>query len=273
MATITITEILGGDNIAASRVVINNNFTLLQNAVNTLETRLNTSYVPGGALNVGDVQVLKYTRAASVVTFLNQGSAQIDGNLSLGTATNSSTLTVTGNADITANLDADGDVTFNNTAGTAGTNVLTNYLQNIENDSYAHEQLYGVTTKSPLLNVQTLTGVLSNDIDVNTRYVHLDVSTVTAPNNILVLPLPSALNDGQIITLLFDSVAPTNLQFEINNSAGFAPAFSNTTLAANIILNDNINSTTAKFRGIWIDLAVTSNGWIVIGAHGDVTYF
>ena len=56
MATVTITEILGGDNIAASRIVLNNNFTLLQNAINTLETRLNTSYVPGGSLNVGDVQ-------------------------------------------------------------------------------------------------------------------------------------------------------------------------------------------------------------------------
>jgi len=69
MATITITEILGGDNIAASRVVLNNNFTLLQNAINTLETRLNTSYVPGGSLNVGDVQVLKYTRAITTNNF------------------------------------------------------------------------------------------------------------------------------------------------------------------------------------------------------------
>ena len=45
MATITITEILGNDNIAGSRVTINDNFKKVANAINTLETYLDTSFV------------------------------------------------------------------------------------------------------------------------------------------------------------------------------------------------------------------------------------
>ena len=114
MATVTITEILGGDNIAASRIVLNNNFSLLQNAINTIETRLNTSYVPGGSLNVGDVQVLKYNRAVTQNIFLLQASGQIDGNLSLGTPTNNSTLGVTGFLTVSQDLTVNRIVGFTN---------------------------------------------------------------------------------------------------------------------------------------------------------------
>lgn len=268
MATVTITEILGGDNIAASRIILNNNFTLLQNSINTLETRLNTSYVPGGSLNVGDVQVLRYNRAASVNLFLCQGSAQIDGNLNLGTPTNSSTLGLTGAATISSTLTVDGAVTFNNTANT---DTFINDLQYIGNDSETNEQWSAANSKSLAVNVQVAVGVLP--IIDTVRVMHLDVSTATTAN-VLTLPAVGTVNAGQIVSLVFDTNAPSNLTFELDNATNFDPAFDNTAIGSNIILNTTLNSQTdAKFTGIWIDLVAGANGWKVIGAHGDVTYY
>ena len=268
MATVTITEILGGDNIAASRIVLNNNFTLLQNAINTLETRLNTSYVPGGSLNVGDVQILRYNRAASVNLFLCQGSAQIDGNLNLGTPTNSSTLGLTGAMTISSTLGVDGAVTFDNVSDT---DTFINNLRYVGNDSEANEQWYAANSKSPSVNTQVVSGVLP--ITSTVRVLHLDVSTASS-FNVLTLPAVGTVNDGQLVTIVFDTAAPSNLQFELDNSSNFDPAFDNTALGSNIILNTTLNSQTdAKFTGIWIDLVAGTNGWKVVGAHGDVTYW
>ena len=271
MATVTITEILGGDNIAASRIVLNNNFSLLQNAINTIETRLNTSYVPGGSLNVGDVQVLKYNRAVTQNIFLLQASGQIDGNLSLGTPTNNSTLGVTGFLTVSRDLTVNRIVGFTNTPGNL---TFTNSLRNIEDDSYAHTQWYAGTTKSPVVNIQTVLGILP--VTKSTRVMHLDASAVTATNNILVLPTYTTLNNGQIFTLVFDTPSLSNLTYEIDNSTNWDPAFDNSalsTLSGNIVLNNTFNSLSdARFKGIWIDIAVGTFGYKVIGAHTDVVY-
>jgi len=268
MATVTITEILGGDNIAASRIVLNNNFTLLQNAINTLETRLNTSYVPGGSLNVGDAQILKYNRAVTQNIFLLQASGQIDGNLSLGTPTNNSTLGITGFLTVSQTLTVGEAVSFTNVSGTS---VFANNLQNVADDSFAHSQWYAATTKSPIVNVQTALGILP--VDKKTKVMHLDVSSVVSPNNTLVLPNPASLTQGQIFTLVFDTQSLSNLTYEIDNTTNWDPAFSNATLGSNIILNNTFNSLTdARFKGIWIDIVVGNTGYKVVGAHVDVTY-
>jgi len=70
MAVITITEILGGDNIAGSRLTLNDNFKKLANAINTIEKRLDTSFNPGGSLNVGNALIRKYTNAATTQILL-----------------------------------------------------------------------------------------------------------------------------------------------------------------------------------------------------------
>lgn len=277
MATITITEILGGDNIAASRIVLNNNFTLLQNAVNTLETRLNTSYVPGGSLNVGDVQILKYNRAVSTNLFLCQASAQIDGNLSLGTPTNASTLSLTGSISATAASTVNGGVTFDNTAN-AGADTFTNFLSTTVNDSESNLQWYAATVKSPVVLTQSLVSPYSLTITQNMNIVHLDVAAYTgsSPNNVNTFQLPNVTSvaQGQIITLVFDNNTSTAGTFALDNSVNFDPAFDNTALGANIILNTTItaSNTDARFKGIWITLMAGINGWKVIGAHADVTY-
>jgi hypothetical protein len=283
MATVTITEILGGDNIAASRIVINNNFTLLQNAINTLETRLNTSYVPGGSLNVGDAQILKYNRPVTQNIFLVQASAQIDGNLSLGTPTNNATLGITGFLTVSEDLTVADDVTFSNTGSN---NVFTNNLSTVTNDSDADTQLYSVTAKNPVFLSQSATLL---PITVNTRVLYLNVAAYTgvAPNNVAAWTLPAVgsanVVNGQKVIIRFDnafSAAGTaGTVFELDNTTNFDPAFNNaavTTTSGNIELNSNINPdvTTGdeRFKGIWIELVAASTGWRVVGAHTDVLY-
>ena len=274
MATVTITEILGGDNIAASRIVINNNFTLLQNAINTLETRLNTSYVPGGSLNVGDAQILKYNRPVTQNIFLVQASAQIDGNLSLGTPTNNATLGITGFLTVSQDLTVADDVTFSNTGSN---NVFTNNLPTVADDAYAETQHYAAGTKNPQVLTQSLTGpsyVLP--ITTATRVLHLNVAAYTGvgPTNIDTFQMPSvaSVRPGQIVTIVFDTVAGAAGTFDIDNSVNFDPAFTNAALGNNIVFNTSFVATSNKFRGIWIDLVAGTNGWKVIGAHSDVNY-
>lgn len=277
MATVTITEILGGDNIAASRIVINNNFTLLQNAINTLETRLNTSYVPGGSLNVGDAQILKYNRPVTQTIFLVQASAQIDGNLSLGTPTNNATLGITGFLTVSEDLTVADDVTFSNTGSN---NVFTNNLSTIVNDSKADLQWYSVGTKNPIVATQSLGAPYVLPITTATRVLHLSVAAFTGvgPTNIDTFQLPSvaSVNNGQIVTLVFDDNTAAAGTFELDNTVNFDPAFDNSVLTTpngNIVLNNTLPSDTdARFKGIWIDLMAGANGWKVIGAHVDALY-
>jgi hypothetical protein len=275
MATVTITEILGGDNIAASRIVINNNFSLLQNAINTLETRLNTSYVPGGSLNVGDVQILKYNRAVTQNIFLLQGSGQVDGNLSLGTPTNNSTLNVTGNIQASLDLTVDENVTFSNTSGAS---LFVNLLSTSTNDSQSDVQQYQVTSKNPTFLSQTATVL---PITSNTSVLYLDVVAYTGvgPTNISAWTLPSVgtVNSGQQVTVRFTNAFSTaSTVFELDNSINFDPAFDNAAISGNIQLNSTIASDAVsadtRFQGIWIDLVASLSGWRVIGAHPDVTY-
>lgn len=262
MAVVTITEILGGDNIAASRVVINNNFTLLQNAINTLETRLNTSYTPGGALNVGSIQALKYTRAISTNIFLVQASAQIDGNLSLGTATNPSTLALTGSATVSQALTIDGNVNFDNDGDTK---VFTNSAQNIVNDSFSNAQWYGPTTKQQEQVVST-GGAHSVVITDNTNVIRLDIQNVVAAT-ILTMPDASTVTAGQIVTLAFDSAYQTaaNRAFTLATT-NMDPAY-----GTNLALNNAVDSSTDAIGKCWITLVAATNGWRVIGASPSVT--
>ena len=285
MATVTITEILGGDNIAASRIVINNNFSLLQNAVNTLETRLNTSYVPGGSLNVGDAQVLKYSRPITQNIFLVQASAQIDGNLSLGTPTNNSTLAITGFVTVSQDLTVADDVAFTNVGSN---NNFNNSLPTITDDAEADLQMYTTSAKNPVFLSQSA-AILPITLATRVLWIDLAAYTGVVPFNIAAWSLPSVASPtvrlGQKIIIRFvpnTHAGPNYVQFSLNNATNFDTAFNFTSVSSpagsNIILNATLQgnpalATNLGFFGIWIELVAAVSGWRVIGAHGDVTYF
>lgn len=262
MAVVTITEILGGDNIAASRVVINNNFTLLQNAINTLETRLNTSYTPGGSLNVGSIQALKYTRPVTTNIFLVQASAQIDGNLSLGTATNNATLGITGLVTVSQSVTVDGDVEFANDGDTM---VFTNSAQTVINDSFSNAQWYGPTTKQAKQLIAT-GGADNISISDNTNVIRLDITNVVAATA-LSMPDATTVTPGQVVTLAFDS----DYQTAANRAFTLATANLDPAYTSALALNNGVDSSTDAIGKCWITLVAANNGWRVIGASPSVT--
>lgn len=273
MATITITEILGGDNIAASRVVLNNNFSLLQNAINTLETRLNTSYVPGGSLNVGDAQILKYTRSIATNIFLVQASAQIDGNISIGTPTNPGNLTLTGATTVGDAITVGGAVNFTDSVTNQ---YFTNDLRTISTSAFSNVQWYDQATA---VDTQALLGDLTTVITNDTRVLHLNIATYTgvAPfdHNTFILPAANTLDNGQIITLAFSTTSGTTGIFSLDNTTVlgvFDPAFDNAAVAGGIVFNSSIQSTDSRFTGIWMTLIAGPTGWKVIDSHIDGTY-
>lgn len=103
MAQLVIQDILSSDNVAVSRSVISSNFKVLVDGINKIETYLNTS-PNGGTLNIATLTVNKYSRPITDIIFTIQASANIAGNLTLGTVGQGTTLTI--NSIPTFNYDA-----------------------------------------------------------------------------------------------------------------------------------------------------------------------
>jgi hypothetical protein len=93
MATYTITDILGSDNMASSRKEIASNFKILADGLNKTETFLNSS-PSGGELNIANVLVKKYTKTTTDTIFTCE-AGMAAANLAL-----SETLSVTGTSSL-----------------------------------------------------------------------------------------------------------------------------------------------------------------------------
>jgi len=279
MATITITEILGSDNLAGSRITLNNNFKTLQNAVNTIEQRLNTSYVPGGSLNVGDALIKKYTRPTTQIIFVVEASGQIQGDLYVVGATNT-----TGSVGIATALNVAGNVIFSNSASpTPNTYTLDNALRVIASNGYAHEQFYTANTYSPVVSPNALTASPSNtlrELDAtsfwNRRVIHIDLSANTGiATDCLSLRLPAVTNPnveyGQIVTFSIDVPAggvsaPATDIFTIDNT-NLDPIYTTP-----IPFNYDGSTVTPELNVVdiqksYISFCAAQTGWKVISAH------
>jgi hypothetical protein len=280
MATITVTEILGSDNLAGSRITINNNFKTLQNGVNAIEQRLNTSFSPGGSLNVGDALIKKYTRPLNAVIWVCEASGQVQGDLAIVGATNT-----TGSVTVGQALNANGNVVFANSATpSAGTYTLNNALRIIEKNGYSHEQLYSANTYSSAIAPNAIPVVLPSTntdryLDTtnfwNRRVIHLDLSLYTGlPTdcNVIVLPLVSlaSVSQGQLITIVVDVEAtsvgvPGSDKFYIS-STNLDPIYT-----ANIPLNFDgttvVDLDNADIKKTFITFYAGQNGWKVLSAH------
>jgi len=83
MARITIQDILGTDNVGASRPVIMSNFKILADAINRMQAFLNTS-PSGGQLNVGSLNIERFSQPITTELLRLEASARIDGRLRVG---------------------------------------------------------------------------------------------------------------------------------------------------------------------------------------------
>lgn len=267
MATITLTEILGGDNIAGSRLTINDNFKRVSNAINTLETRLDTSFTPGGALNVGNAIIKKYTNAATQQIFTCEATGLFQGNLNVSLG-----LGVTQSVSAGLDLNVSRNITFDGAAtggGSFTSNVVSSFGRAIVN-----QQLYNSITTAPTLNPQTLAGggttrVLSTSL-VNYSVLRINLSTYTPTtvpaNNCRQITLPAVgtanVRNGQTLTIIIDSVAGESLTQGFKISSTNLATGTDITFGGSTTINPNSND----IKKLAITLFADTAGWRVLSS-------
>ena len=282
MATITITEILGNDNIAGSRVTINDNFKKVANAINTLETYLDTSFVPGAALNVGSALIKKYTRPITDQIFSCEATGLFGGNLNVG-----QDLGVTRDFTVSRNQTVHGNFTLDGTVGTSA--AFTSKIPFSQDSAIISPQLNASVTASNRLIVdpQTLTAPSSTATARNipttasfkkVSVIRLNWSTYTnvGTNNCneIILPSISDANvaQGQIITLIVDAV-PTTSTAGISFSLGLNTLDSTPGTYTSVKFNDAgatipVLNNDPRIRQAAITLYADNTGWRILSSVG-----
>ena len=278
MAVITVTEILGGDNLAGSRITINDNFKKVTNAINTLETRLDTSFVPGGSLNVGNALIRKYTNPTSAQIFDCEATGQFQGNLNV-------LLDVSVTQSISAGLDVTAGRNINFT-GSSGSGTFLSSIFSEFRTGFALTQLGAQTIAAPTLNPQTLlpAGNISRNITaslVGYTVLRLDLSTYNSAtvDNCEEIVLPAVgigATLGQVITVIVDATSPLAIGggFKISNT-NFDPGY---TLPIAIGVGP-FGTDDVRIKKVAITLFADAAGWRVlniaqpnVGVSPDVTY-
>jgi hypothetical protein len=280
MATITITEILGTDNIAGSRPTINDNFKKVAAAINTLETYLDTSFVPGAALNVGSALVKKYTRPITDQIFTCEATGLFGGNLNVG-----QDLGITRDFTVGRNQTVHGNLTLD---GTVGINsIFTSTIPVSVDASLINQQFYnglgggvnGLNIDTQALTAPTTTSVTRN-ITTTTSFPKVSVIrlswlnfTNTGTNNCTAVQLPAVsdanVKKGQIITLLVDAVPVAStaaIDFELsttNLDSSYASVKFNDSGAVVPVLNND-----TRIRQAAITLYADSTGWRILNSVG-----
>ena len=275
MATITITEMLGTDNIAGSRPTINDNFKKVAAAINTLETYLDTSFVPGAALNVGSALIKKYTRPVTDQIFTCEATGLFGGNLNVG-----QDLGITRDFTVGRHQTIHGNVTLDGTNGI--TSIFTSSIPFSQDSAIISPQLNaGLTTNSLVIDTQALTSPTSTSttrlITTTTSFPKVSVIrlswanfTGAGSNNCTAIDLPPVsdgnVKAGQIITLLVDAPAPlgttaVNLELSVTNldAAYSSVKFNNDPVVA---------ADDARIRQAAITLYADSTGWRILNSVG-----
>jgi hypothetical protein len=261
MATITLTEVLGTDNVALSRTILNQNFSTVSNAINTLELYLNTTPA-GAALSVGSVLINQGANSVNDPLFTNEGSGVFLGNLSVQQDLNLPT----------GNLTVGGGVTFSNgliltgtgpnpvfTIGTLATPVDVYHVAGMKID-----QQFGNTIATPA-HQETQLGSGIFEIDVEDKYIiYLDYINynIANPDAANITRLTGTAEIGQKLFIQISGAPAGGGTFEIDN-AGFLPQYT-----ANIPFS---GANPDELKKLWIEVIYLAGGWKVIGSHPSMT--
>lgn len=281
MATISLIDLLGTDNVAVSRTDINKNFQTVENSVNTLETYLNTTPA-GGALSIGSATLTLGANPIGTNLLVNQGSASIAGNLAVGLD-----LALTGSANITANASIDGSLTLTGSgitpALTVGSAAIVPFT--LQNVIFVETQLANAT---PINTVHTDggagTGLVQIDISSgsgNERKILLDYASFSNGDGTRAnfVELTGSATFGQKLWIGIEEVSsdliPEGIYIAL---AGFNAKYDDLGLQTPAQLTPDINAafqftaaTLNGYRRLWVELLYRSDStWEVIGAHPSI---
>jgi hypothetical protein len=283
MATVTITEILGSDNIAGSRITINSNFSNLATAINNIETRLDTSFSPGGSLNVGNALIKRYTNPTSSQIFTCEATGLFQGNLNV-----SLDMSISQALAIGTNVTVGGNVTFDDSATSGG--LFHSELPFELDASYINPQLGGTgSTNAYAINPQTLSQSPSSTVRGITAganfpkigVIRLDFSTynpASAATSCTTIQLPDVsapnVKSGQEITVIIDHAAgtgTTGAQFGISNTY-FAPGYTGNILLGGTAVGIDSDDFCLRKLAVTVYADTSVGGWRVLNATPNVTY-
>jgi len=252
MATITLQEILGSDNIALSRPVINSNFTILKNAVNTLETYLNTS-PNGGELEINKITLDIGTGSITDVNFISKTSGRFEGNLQV-----LKELTV----EEVCNLN-DSLIIKNNTT-IERNNSTINYFDVQTRAKF--EDLVNIDVDDTTITVNEATAA-----EINVK----EYGTITKQGkNVLNIDL---LGDGSIVAPVIllgegDTGQVLFIKFPIAQTALTTYEFANSNFDPMYTSNLSISGTSNQMKKTTLMLVYSSTGWIVLNIFGPASY-
>ena len=284
MATVTITEILGSDNIAGSRITINTNFSNLATAINTMQTYLDTSFTPGASLNVGNALIKKYTNPVTAQIFTCEATGLFQGNLNV-----SKTLSITEALNVGTDMTVSGNVVFDDAATGGGT--MVSELPFDLDAAFSSPQLDGQSgSNAYLLNPQTLSQSPSatvREITAGSTFPKIGVirlnystyapgTTATSCTTIQMPAVTSAnVTPGQVVTVIIDQPAATGTtgaQFGIS-STNLATGYNDDIYLGGTA--QNIDSDSYELRKLAVTLYADTqvgNGWRVLSATPYVEY-
>jgi hypothetical protein len=277
MAVVTITEILGGDNIAGSRITINDNFKRVANAINTLETRLDTSFTPGGSLNVGNALIRRYTNPTTTQIFNCEATGLFQGNLNVLLD-----LGISQSASVGLDLNVSRNVTFSG-AAIGGPWEFTSQVRSTFENELVIEQLNAATVVAPALNPQPPTVGTTRTISSVIGYSVLRVLTDTYAGVLGVsdadtIQLPAVgvgATPGQILTVIIDGTFPSATPIPGGLKIS-ATNFATGAVTTQIVMGAITPTNSADIRKIAITLFADAAGWRVLNitqsTAGDITY-
>lgn len=261
MAVITVTEILGTDNVGLSRPIINENFKITKDAINNIENFLDTTPV-NGTLEVGKVSIPLTGGSLNDVNFFLGSSGVVEGNLTVNESFLINPSTPAGNASF--QVKTDGNVMFNQN------NVI--FTKNALNDNKVTFES-NVILKGGIMMDLVSKSIIPGDYDgknqIDPKKFSFDLGVTYQPLNVLNLDFVGTpgttdvhMDDGLLgqILLLRIVEAPTGSFRIIGNingdKTGSPTGILNIAGAAN---NDTLT------------LGYLSDGWVVLNKYGTLT--
>lgn len=260
MASINLTQLLGTDNIALSRPTINQNFTTVQNAINTLEQYLNTT--PAGAsLGVGNVQINLGANNVNSTLFTCAASGIFQGNLTINQA-----LTVTGTTSFVNDITAVNGLSLLGTGPSPALNIgQTGHPVSIyhRGGMFVDEQY--ATEGDTAAHIETVASSGVFDLPISgKRVVYLDYSLYTAgAPNADTLQFVGTPVVGQRLFIRISKAPVGGGTFKIETTGIFKPEYS-----ADIVFT---GASDAVLKKLWVEVLYTSTGWTVVNSHPLVT--
>ena len=264
MAEITVTEILGTDNVGLSRPIINENFKILKDATNKLEQFLNTDDY--GLLEVGSISIPLSSGAITDENFNLASSGNITGNLSVSGEFLVNPLSTTV---ASVQVETDGTVSFNQNSLNFTRNSGTNSGVDYNKVTFQTDVVLKGGIALDLLAGSIIPGLYDVTTPINPKQHSFDSGATYQPLNILNLDLVSAPTttdifladgfNGQIIILRFVNVTGT-INCAIKGNVDGDSVSSVGTISLVGITQQNT-----------LTLGYASDGWAVLNKYGSFT--